>query len=220
MRTLAILPVKSFAEAKRRLRRGLTEGERRALAEAMFSDVLVALRRTSGVHSVLVVTADHGAQRIAGGYGSMVLDDEEHGHNAAARHGIREALENGTERVLLVPGDCPLLDPRELDELIAHPADPPSVVIVPDRHRTGTNALLLTPPDALAPSFGPGSCERHATNADAAGVGHQLFEVPSLALDVDTPNDLDALEVALGETHGRAAHTRGLLSQLTRSRSE
>jgi 2-phospho-L-lactate/phosphoenolpyruvate guanylyltransferase len=219
MTTLAILPVKSFTEAKHRLRRGLTMGERRALAEAMFTDVLVALRRATAIDGILVVSADHGAQQLAGGYGAAILADAEHGHNAAARHGIRRALELEAERALLVPGDCPLLDPAEVDELIRHELEPPSVLIVPDRHGTGTNALLLTPPDALAPSFGPGSRERHAANAREAGINSDVVPLASLALDIDTPGDLDALQATLAQTHGGAAHTRGLINQLIRSRT-
>ena len=75
MRTLAILPVKTFAEAKQRLAPELALGARRALAEAMFSDVLVALRRAGSVDEILVVSADHGAQQVAGGHGATVLDD-------------------------------------------------------------------------------------------------------------------------------------------------
>ena len=71
----------------------------------------------------------------------------------------------GADRALLVPGDCPALDPGEVSALLAHTAP---VVIVPDRHGTGTNALLLAPPDAIAPSFGPGSFARHAALAGAA----------------------------------------------------
>jgi 2-phospho-L-lactate/phosphoenolpyruvate guanylyltransferase len=219
MTTLAILPIKSFAAAKQRLEPELTPGPRRALAEAMFSDVLVALRRASSIDAILVVTADHGAQQIAGGYGATVLDDQEHGHNAAAASGIRAVLESGAGRALLVPGDCPLLDPAEIDELIARPASARSALIVPDRHGTGTNALLLTPPDSLVPAFGPGSCRRHAENAQSDGAGHEVVEVPSLALDVDTPDDLALLGSRLAATHGGAAHTRGMLSQLMRSRS-
>jgi 2-phospho-L-lactate/phosphoenolpyruvate guanylyltransferase len=219
MTTLAILPVKSFTEAKRRLRRGLTVAERRALAEAMFTDVLVALRRANTLDGILVVSADHGAQQIAGGYGAGILDDAEHGHNAAARRGIRRALELQADRALLVPGDCPMLDPAQLEELLQHEIDRPSVIIVPDRHGTGTNALLLAPPDALAPSFGPGSRERHMANAREQGVNAEVVSLPSLALDVDTPDDLDALQSTLTQAHGGAPHTRGRLSQLIRSRT-
>jgi 2-phospho-L-lactate/phosphoenolpyruvate guanylyltransferase len=219
MTTLAILPIKSFDQAKQRLKEDLDPSPRRALVEAMFSDVLVALRRAKLVDQVLVVSSDHGAQRIAGGYGAMVLEDDDLGHNDAATRGVQRALELGMERALLVPGDCPLLDPLELDELIGRPVSTGSVLVVPDRHGIGTNALLLTPPDALAPSFGPGSHDRHARLAAAAGVHLESIAVPSLGLDVDTPEDLAAIEATLAGTRGGAAHTRGMLRQLFRSRS-
>jgi 2-phospho-L-lactate guanylyltransferase len=217
MRTIAILPIKQFGAAKQRLADELSSGARRALAEAMFSDVLVALRRCTAVDSVLVVTADHGAQQIAGGYGALVLDDEEHGHTAAAKRGIRAAVEAEADRALLVPGDCPLLDPSELDNLIQRPSARRSALIIPDRHGTGTNSLLLTPPGSLAPSFGPDSAQRHAATAESDGTEHEIVQVPSLALDVDTPEDLAALRERLGGLHGGAAHTRGMLNQLNRS---
>jgi 2-phospho-L-lactate guanylyltransferase len=217
MPVLAILPIKSFSEAKQRLADELTPGPRRALAEAMFSDVLIALRRSQAVEEILVISGDHGAQRIAGGHGAVVIEDDTIGHSEAALLGIAEALESKAERVLLVPGDCPLLDPKQIDALVARPVAQRSALIVPDRHGTGTNALLLTPPGALKPAFGPGSRARHVANAQAEGCTPEVVEVPSLALDVDTPDDLDALRAALASSHGGAAHTRGMLNQLTRS---
>jgi len=219
MKTFAILPMKTFGEAKQRLDEELQPGPRRALAEAMFCDVLVALRRANAIDQVLVVSSDHGAQRIAGGYGAMVLEEPDSGHSDAATQGVREAIELGADRALLVPGDCPLLDPTEVDELIARPAPARSALIVPDRHGTGTNALLLTPPDSMAPSFGPGSCRRHAAEAQAAGIAGEIVTVASLALDVDTPDDLATVQATLAATRGGAAHTRGMLSQLLRSQA-
>jgi 2-phospho-L-lactate guanylyltransferase len=215
---LAILPIKSFGEAKQRLRERLDAAPRQALVEAMLSDVLVALRRSTLIDQLLVVSSDHGAQRIAQGYGAIVLEDEQRGHNEAAALGLARALELGAERALLVPGDCPLLDPAELDQLIRRPAARSSALIVPDRHGTGTNALLLSPVDSIKPAFGPGSRERHETSARAAGLEVQTVEVASLARDVDTPDDLTAVESALASSHGGAAHTRGMLRQLARSR--
>jgi 2-phospho-L-lactate guanylyltransferase len=215
MLTLAILPVKSFPYAKQRLAHGLSASGRQSLAEAMFCDVLAALRQSRAIDELLVVTAGGAAGEIARAHGATVLRDSEQGHNAAARLGIAAALATGADRVLLVPGDCPALDPAELDVLLARAVDPPSIAIVPDRHGTGTNALLLTPPDALEPSFGPGSAQRHAQHAQTAGTHAEVVEVPSLAMDVDTPEDLDALEAALGP--GAAPRTRELLSKLTPS---
>ena len=219
MRTQAIVPIKSFPDGKQRLMDQLSPGPRRALIEAMFSDVLVALRRAERVDDVVVISSDRDAQEIAGGYGAGILDDEQLGHNEAASLAITTAIEGGVDRVLLVPGDCPLLDPTELDALLAKALEPPSVLIVPDRHGTGTNALVLTPPDALTPAFGEGSCQRHSSNARLAGAAHEIVPVPSLGLDIDTPEDLSELIAVLEKTHGGAAHTRGMLNQMLRSRT-
>jgi 2-phospho-L-lactate/phosphoenolpyruvate guanylyltransferase len=216
MRTLAILPVKSFGAAKQRLAPALGSGSRQALAQAMFADVLASLRRVAGLDSVAVVTADPVARAAARGERVLVLrDTAQAGQSAAASIGISYALAEGFERVLLVPGDTPLLDPDEVTELLAAPR---SVSIAPDRHGTGTNALVLAPPDAIVPSFGPGSLKRHVTAAAAAGVSDAVEEIPTLMLDVDTSADLSALIAALAERRGHAPATRGALRQLERSR--
>jgi 2-phospho-L-lactate guanylyltransferase len=115
--------------------------------------------------------------------------------------------------VLLVPGDCPSLDPDEVAGLLAGFADA-GVVIVPDRHGTGTNALRLTPPNAIAPAFGPGSFARHAALGAAAGAVVRVAQAPSLELDVDTPGDLAALRVALQQLPDAAPRTRALLERI------
>lgn len=217
MTTIAILPVKRFTQAKQRLDLELSAGTRRALAEAMVTDVLVALRRAVSVDEVIVVTAEPGAEALARGYGASVVQEPgDTGHSRAALLGVEEAVAREADRVLLVPGDCPALDPAELDALLAVSAGGPEVVVVPDRHGTGTNALLLTPPDTMAPAFGPGSRERHEERARTAGASVRVAELPSLMLDVDTHEDLDALREVLAAATGGAAHTRGMLNRLAR----
>ena len=88
------------------------------------------------------------------------------------------------------------------------------VVIVPDRHGAGTNALLLSPPDVIEPSFGPGSFARHAARAHAAGTVVRVAEIRSLGLDVDTPDDLRVLRDALAARPDGAPRTRELLACL------
>jgi 2-phospho-L-lactate guanylyltransferase len=194
MTTLAILPVKGFERAKQRLRDRVPDGPRAGLAEAMVTDVLAALERVDGLDGVIVVTGEPIAAVLAHAAGAEVVHDAaEAGQSAATTLGIARALERGADRVLLVPGDCPALDPAELDALLAL-GD--GVVIVPDRHGSGTNALLLRPPAAIAPSFGPGSRERHETAARAAGVAWRVLDVPSLGMDADTPEDLATLEAS------------------------
>jgi 2-phospho-L-lactate guanylyltransferase len=92
-------------------------------------------------------------------------------------------------------------------------------VIVPDRAGTGTNALLLRPPDAFAPSFGPGSLERHIEAVSTAGVRFRVERVRSLMHDVDTPDDLADLGLLLDDLRGVAPRTRGALRQLDHSKA-
>ena len=215
MRTLAIVPVKSFDEAKQRLGDSLARGARSSLAQAMFSDVLAALGRARSIESIAVVTADPAAQQIAHGRALLLHDSAQAGQSDAVQVGIGHAVALGFPRVLLVPGDTPLIDPAEVDRVLDEAArDGLQAGIVADRHGTGTNALLLSPPDAISPAFGPGSLERHVRLADAAGVAHRVLAAPSIEHDVDTPEDLDTLRDALGAVRGRSQRTRGALTQL------
>ena len=217
MRTIAILPVKSFNAAKQRLAGLLGAGSRQALAQAMFSDVLTSLRHVQGLDAVAVVTSDRVAESAALGERVQVLrDTEQAGQSEAALIGIRYAQAAGYERVLLVPGDTPLVDPQDVGALLE--LDAP-VAIVPDRHGTGTNALMLAPPDAIGPSFGPGSFARHVSAAHDAGVEPAVARIWPLMFDVDTPEDLADLSAVLDERRGQAASTRGALRQLDRSRA-
>jgi 2-phospho-L-lactate guanylyltransferase len=221
MRTIAILPVKSFGAAKQRLSEALGGGSRQALAQAMFGDVLTSLRHVEGLDAIAVVTRDRTAESAALASGATVVwDQEEAGQSRAALAGIEHARAGGFERVLLVPGDTPLLDPAELTALLDRAeAEALSVVVVPDRHGTGTNALLLAPPEAIEPSFGPDSRERHEQLAATAGVSCQVDPLPSLLVDVDTPEDLSEVATLVEQRHGLAAQTQGALRQLDRSQA-
>ena len=214
--TTVVLPVKRLEHAKHRLSELLSPTERRALMAAMLADVLAALGRVRTLHDLLVVTADATAARAGREAGaSVVRDTSESGHSAAAALGVAAAVAAGADRVLLVPGDCPLLDGEGVRALLDRPpAASGRVIVVPDRTGTGTNALLLEPPGAIAPAFGPGSHQRHLALARAAGVPAQTREVASLLLDVDTPADLRALSSALEGSPGRAPVTAGLLARL------
>jgi 2-phospho-L-lactate/phosphoenolpyruvate guanylyltransferase len=216
MRTAAILPVKRFARAKQRLGASVAEQLRLELAQAMVSDVLLALAQTDAIAHTILVTGERSVAAAAREQGAIVIeDDDERGQPAAAALGVARALSEGIERVLCVPGDCPTLDPAELDALLAIDAqDPaPAVIVVPDRHGTGTNGLLLAPPNAISPSFGPGSCERHLQLARTAGIACRVERVPSLLLDIDTGADLDVLRARLAAHPARATRTRAVLGQ-------
>jgi 2-phospho-L-lactate guanylyltransferase len=217
MRTAAVLPVKSFGRAKQRLGDAVGQPDRGVLAAGMVSDVLGALGAVPGLDEVIVVTAEPRAASAARAEGAHVIDDPvEAGQSDAAARGIAVAVARGCDRVLLVPGDCPALDPGEVTALLDGYVDA-GLVIVPDRHGSGTNALRIAPPGAIEPSFGPGSFARHAAFGVAAGVRVRVAHAPSLELDVDTPGDLAALRAALASLPGAAPRTRALLETLAPS---
>jgi 2-phospho-L-lactate guanylyltransferase len=220
MRTAAILPVKRFSRAKQRLGASVADPMRLELARAMVSDVLLALQETPAIEHTIVVTREDSVAAAAREQGALVVRDvTEDGQSAAVVLGIRWALSQGIERVLCIPGDCPALDPSDLDALLSQSIgeDQSEVVIVPDRHGTGTNGLLLAPPDAIPPSFGPESCERHRALALAAGVACRVERPLSLLLDIDTGADLAALRDRLAGERIRAARTRAVLGQPART---
>jgi 2-phospho-L-lactate guanylyltransferase len=219
VRTAAILPVKRFGAAKQRLGADVAEELRAALARAMVADVLDALHGTRSIELVIVVSSEDSLAHVAEERGAiLVRDDLESGQSAAVTRGVERARAEGAERVLCVPGDCPAVDTAELEDLLA--SEPPGareVVVIPDRHGTGTNGLLLTPPDVIEPSFGEGSCERHLALARAAGVAARMARPPSLLLDVDTRADLDVLRARLAGSDARGVRTREALGQPART---
>jgi 2-phospho-L-lactate/phosphoenolpyruvate guanylyltransferase len=214
MRTAAILPVKRFSHAKRRLAASVADPLRLDLARAMVGDVLTALRACAAIERTIVVTSEPSVIAAVRHEGATVVDDTAaDSQSAAAALGIARARDEGMQRVLCIPGDCPALDPAELAALLGTPSAESSaeVVIVPDRHGTGTNGLLLAPPDAISPSFGPGSCERHRELARAAGVAHRVTQLESLLLDIDTGDDLAVLRRRLTGERSGAPLTRAVL---------
>jgi 2-phospho-L-lactate guanylyltransferase len=218
-RCCAVLPVKPFGDAKERLATGLTPDQRRMLAEAMVRDVLAALGRAQELTGVVVVSAEPRMAEIADAVADAVLVDELTGHSDAAAAGAAWAAERGFGRVVMLPGDCPLLDAGELDELIARTrADGIEFAVVPDRAGSGTNALVIAPPQAVAPSFGPDSRRRHLALGLAAGRRTAEHVVPTLAHDLDTADDLLALAERLADGDHDAVNTEQAVGALLTDR--
>jgi 2-phospho-L-lactate guanylyltransferase len=199
--------VKRFGVAKQRLAAGVDDERRPELVAAMLADVLEAIGKARSIERTIVVTSEPRAEELAAAAAAeLVPDPDQGGHSGAALAGVARAQELDARSVVLLPGDCPLLDGRELERLLTGIPDR-YVAIVPDRHGTGTNALALAPPDAIRPAFGEGSCARHIAAAREAGIPFAVEELPSLALDLDTPADVVALTRELAALGGRAGRT-------------
>ena len=192
LHTTAIVPVKGLSVANGRLDGLLSAAERKRLAEALFLDLIVKLPRARCIDEVMVVTADDSIARQARWFGHQVLvQKSDEGHSEAASAGAHAAMAKGAGRVAMLPVDCPMLHTDELDAHIGR--SPRTALIVPDHHGTGTNALVLAPPDVFPPAFGPDSCARHVSRARGSGISFALEEIESISFDLDTPEDFSLL---------------------------
>ncbi|MFT4048721.1 MAG: 2-phospho-L-lactate guanylyltransferase [Solirubrobacterales bacterium] len=218
-RVAVILPIKPFDDAKERLATGLAPEQRQLIAEAMVRDVFAALARAREVDAIVVISAEPKITGIAGDQASEIIPDDRTGHSDAAKKGVAWAIENGYDKVVMLPGDCPLLDPQELDDLIVRTReDRVEFAVIPDRMGTGTNGLVISPPGAVEPSFGPGSRQRHIARGLAASRRTAEHEVPSLALDLDTAEDLLELAERLAGGDHEAVNTEQVVGSLMTNR--
>ena len=190
----AIVPVKPLQTAKSRLSRVLTREEREILSQRMLINTLDLLREVKEIERTLVVSRDTKALSIARKHGARTVT--ENGapelNNALARATV-VAQQYDISGLLVIPADLPLMRMDDVEKLISMATDPPVVVIAPDRHGSGTNALLSSPPGLIEYDFGTDSFERHVARAKAAGVRLVVCENPSIGLDVDLPEDLEYL---------------------------
>ncbi len=208
----AIVPLKSPDNAKSRLARVLAPPARRSLFFAMAEQVLHALAATPGIGRILVVTSSPEVEHFAGTHGVHVLHQAQ---DAGTAHACRFALGSGLLEaqapVLFVSGDLPLASSSEFGALLRRAQSvpsTPSIVVAPDRHRQGTNALWCSGTNVVTPSFGTGSFARHIEQAHATGVAVAIHEATDLALDIDEPADLRYLREVLTAVRGRSAAHR------------
>lgn len=206
----AVVPVKRLGYALGRLARTLDRSERRVLQSAMLGDVLAALSGSTRLGEIVVVTSDARARAVAESVGARTVADHNppQGINAAVSLGIA-ALDSHS--ALVVVSDLPLITAADVDHLIGAAPGGDAAVLARSEDGTGTNAMLLTPPDALVPQLGPDSLIHHRAQAAALGVPVEVVHHPGIALDVDTPDDLAELvrREAEGAT-GRALVRLGL----------
>ncbi|HEX8966581.1 MAG TPA: 2-phospho-L-lactate guanylyltransferase [Chloroflexota bacterium] len=185
--------------SKSRLAATLDATERRRLTLAMLADVLDVLAEAAAdadlLRGIVAVVDDPAARVLAEAAGALVLDDAAHGDmNAAVRAGVRLAARHAATTVIVLPGDIPLISRRDLQALLGSAGEAPRAVVVgASRDGQGTNALLLRPPDVMAPAFGPPSVDRHLRAGLARAAAVHLRPALDLALDVDTPADLALL---------------------------
>lgn len=195
-----VVPVRALADGKRRLSPVLGADRRAALIEGLLRRTLRVVAIWDGAEAIHVVSPDPAVMPIARAAGGRPLLQPDEGLNEGVLAARAAAASSGATAILILPGDLPDLEAPSLEALLeaadaalAAGGGQPVVVVAPADARSGTNALLLSPPDAIEPGFGPGSLERHLRAAEAAGASTQLVVDAALGFDLDTPDDLALL---------------------------
>lgn len=190
----AIVPVKPLRHGKSRLSGVLSEEDRTELNISLLGHTLNVLNQVEEISNTLVVSRDLAVLTIARNMGAKtVQEDGAPQLNTALQRATVVAGVYAPRGVLILPADLPLIQPEDIRTFIALATDPPVVVIAPDRHQSGTNALLLSPSGLLEYSFGPGSFQKHCEKAQKAGARLEICKIPALELDLDLPEDLEIL---------------------------
>jgi 2-phospho-L-lactate guanylyltransferase len=191
----AIVPVKPLRRGKSRLAGTLTEDERTELNKALLQHTLETLAGLKEVDKVLVVSRDPNALTIAREHGARTVQEDGQPHlNTALKRATVVAQVYATQGVLILPADLPLVTREDIQTLLDRAAKPPVVVIAPDRHGRGTNALLISPTGLIEYDFGENSFQRHCELARKAGARLEVVELPSLGLDLDVPEDFEIVK--------------------------
>jgi len=188
----AIVPVKPLRRGKSRLANALSDEERVELNQSLLQHTLKTLKGLKEVEQVLVVSRDPEALTIARQQGARTV--RENGQpllNTALTRATVVAQVYATRGVLILPADLPLISEEDVLTLIERAVNPPVIVIAPDRHRKGTNALLISPSGLINYDFGENSFEKHCELAKKAGARLEIVDLPTLGLDLDLPEDLE-----------------------------
>ena len=189
----AIVPVKPLRRGKSRLAGTLSEDERTHLNQLLLEHTLKTLTDLKEIEQILVVSRDPAALSIAQKQGARTVREAAGSPqlNTALTRATVVAQVYATRGVLVLPADLPLMTPNDILALIERATQPPVVVIAPDRHKKGTNALLICPAGLIEYDFGVGSFQRHCKRARQAGARLEVVTLPSLGLDLDLPEDLE-----------------------------
>jgi 2-phospho-L-lactate guanylyltransferase len=220
----AVLPIKDFSGGKQRLASALSSQERIDLVLAMARDVLAALVACKEIGQILVISGDPAVEHFARDEQAQFLLQESGGGLSSA---LTEAAHNltaqGTQTMLAIHADVPLVEPATLTEFISVSSPAPSVTIAPSNDEDGSNLMLCSPPDVIPFQYGAASFTKHRQAAEGAGINLKVFKDLTLGLDIDTPNDLKSF-VDRAASINRATHTMrfltssGIAGRLSQSR--
>jgi 2-phospho-L-lactate guanylyltransferase len=212
---MILIPVKSLANAKQRLASLLDQPTRTKLAQAMLFDVLETLGRWQSRPEVSIVTSDPFALEAARRFEFQIIpDNANRSETDAIEMATRFCESRGVDSTLVIPGDIPLIQVQELEQILeAAPAE--GSVLAPAADGRGTNAAWRRPAGLFPLRFGNDSFKPHLAAARATQKPCVVLSLPGIALDIDNPADLRQLAEAPGETRAQRLARQWDLSDLS-----
>jgi len=189
--THIIVPIKDLSQAKQRLAGVLSTAHREGLVLAMLEDLLITLSTLPSC-TVWVLASNTKVFQVAQRCGVRIINEHEsQGYNQAVAFGFKHF---SGEPVAVIPGDVPLASAEEILQLIRPAKDKNELVrLAPDREKQGTNGLFLSQAHLMDPGFGVRSYAGYLGTAKAKGIDVEKVFSTGLALDIDTPADLEQL---------------------------
>ncbi len=198
----ALVPVKEITHSKQRLAKVLELREREGLVLAMLRDVLTAIQEVDEFDGVLLVSRSQKIQALAREFVSDIfMESAGSDHSRAVIEG-NEYLQNRyrVESSLVLSGDVPRVTPDDIRQVIEYHE---RISLVPNASGEGTNAVLTSPPNAIACQFGGASLLRHIASADTAGLNARIAQNENIAHDIDDPHDLGQAIIDLRPSYTR-----------------
>ncbi len=189
--TIALLPVRSLRDGKRRLQVTHSSEERTILVQELLQRAVDALGNSGAITQILVVSPDQELLGRVARFGVDSLPQPGQGLNEGleyARQMVRQRWQ-GAPLIVVLP-DLPMIAAADIDAIISLSAQT-TVVVAPDRHGVGTNAIWLPSSAAVPFQFGEGSLRRHRRAAAALGLALRYYQRPGTAFDIDTVQDLE-----------------------------
>jgi 2-phospho-L-lactate/phosphoenolpyruvate guanylyltransferase len=217
---MILIPVKSLANAKQRLASLLDQPTRTKLAQAMLFDVLETLGSWQSRPEVGVVTSDPFAVELARRFEFQIIpDNANRSETDAIEMATRFCEARGVDSTLVIPGDIPLIQVHELEQILQAAPDEGSV-LVPAADGRGTNAAWRRPAGLFPLRFGNDSFKPHLAAARATQKPCVVLQLPGIALDIDSPADLRQLAEAPSETRAQRLARQWDLTDLTRAANQ
>ena len=192
MKIAAIIPVKTFSNAKTRLQ--LPPEKVEALCKIMLEEILQVLSISPKIEKIIMVTKEEKAIEIGGKFNVItIIDEKEESVNQAVALADKYLLENDFNASVVFPQDIPYIKTQDIDFMLNYQMHPNFAIIVPSRKFDGTNALVRMPVDLMKTHYDDDSYRNHMSTAKEHTLNVAMVFVKRIMLDVDDEEDLKIL---------------------------